>query len=189
MALADMLEKIVKDAEKQAEEIKAFAKGEVEKIEAQNSAYLKTQAKDLAEVYAQEKAEIEKQALLQAKMEARTENLKQKRAIIEKTLEAVKEALENISETDYQKLLKGLLKEIAQEFKEAEITPATGRESATKKALADYPNLKLAKTVGKFKGGFIAKTQTAEVDSTFENLIFHIYRGQLELIISQELFA
>ncbi len=189
MALADILEKIVKDAEMHAEELKIAEDNEVKKIAEKNEQDLAKQEKELAKRTEEIKAEMAAQALLQAKMNARTENLKQKRAIIEQALKETQTRLEKIDNADYEKLLHGLLKEISAEFTEAEITPATGREKETKNALKDFANLKLANTSGKFKGGFIAKAQGAEVDATFENLVMHTYRGQLELIISKELFA
>lgn len=189
MALADILEKIVKEAELRAEEIKVSADAEVVKIETLNEADFAEQEKKLAKVYAQEKADMGTQAVLQAKMEARSQNLKQKREIIEKALQEIVVELNKISGEDYQKFLKNLFKDIAKEFQNVEIIPADGRETETKKAVAEFENLKLAKTVGKFKGGFIAKADKAEVDATFENLVMHTYRNQLELIISQELFA
>lgn len=188
MALADILDHIVAEAEARAQEIATEADKAVAKIEADKNTSLEAQSKKMEAQAEKEQEAYARKQFMQTKLALRSQNLQLKRQLIEKTLTQILEQLGKISATDYAYFIENLLEKISQEVSAAEIIPAKKHSKTTETALRKFPNLSLSKKTGDFTGGVKAITKTTQIDATFENLVNDTYLNQLENIVANTLF-
>ncbi len=180
MALEDIVNRVVGDAKKTADEIRDKARTEV----AQATAEAKKKAESVkANVLAEAKAEAkreEKRVLSLARLEARNIVLSQKRTVIDAVFDEVIEKLKSFSDNEYRDLIKRMILKVASEGDEELILSSIDKKrvgngfvdevNAVLKAQGKKGELALSKETREIEGGFILKKGKVELNNSFSAL-------------------
>ncbi len=181
MSLQDILKKIALSSQAEIEKIEAETaqrKGELDKA---SEAKAKEQKAELeAKTQAALKAVDDKTASM-----ARRENaqllLKTKRKMLDKAMTQLLQSLEQADDTLYEDITKKLIAKLP--FTKGTMYVPEARVTLMK-SLAKGFEVQAHKSL---KGGFIASDAGAEVDNSFENLVFSEYASELEMFLSDQL--
>ncbi|MCK5026918.1 MAG: V-type ATP synthase subunit E [Candidatus Pacebacteria bacterium] len=186
MSLAQLTDKIIKDAEVKKDSIMngvkdlAVNKGkETEKI----SASLRNKfEKELEEKLSQNTEKVTNHA------EQKVKHLvdETKREMLDSVFEESLSKLENASDDMYEKIISSLIKELPRSI-DGTLFVKPGRLAITKKVLAKKNISCVIKEDVTLKDGFIIKSKTFEYDGTFEKLLQE-KKKQLEVEIAHILF-
>lgn len=188
MALADILEKIKKEAEKKVSELEKDFEERKKKLEEDNEKKQKEIDEHLHKKIEGKSAKILEKAETLAEMESKNQLLKAKRKIIE---EALEKAIETLAQSkDYEKHITQMLKTANLESEEIVVVPARGKEEETKKAIKESgKKYFLSDKSADIAGGFILKTSKIEIDNSFETIVKKQLREDLEISLNKLLFA
>lgn len=187
MALADILEKINKETLEAIAKLEERFKEQKKKLEADSEQEQKLIDKEMnAKVEEKSKQILEKAEQL-AEREAKNNLLTAKRKVIDQALEKAVEALANSDK--YESILTDILKKIDLDDENTVVIPAKGKEEETKKAIKESgKKFFLSEKSSSIKGGFIIKTDKVEIDNSFETIINHELREDLEIKLHKTLF-
>ena len=181
MALQDILKKILEASEKEATEIQVKneqdKKDLVKKIKASEEASLEGLSVKTTE--ALELIDIKIQSM--ARRENKKQVLEAKRNLVAKALELLLESLESADDVLYGDVLTKLF---------AGISETSGKIVAPKDRLALTQKLApkgFEVETGDLTGGFILKTDQAEIDNTFKVLVYSEFRPELEMYFAENL--
>jgi V/A-type H+/Na+-transporting ATPase subunit E len=188
MALQDILEKIREETEEHFKKMaKQFEERKREIEEAHNTKLEEVNA-DMNERVEENKGKIIKKAENLVEREAKNHLLKEKHMLIEEVLDQAISAL--CKSEKYESILTDMLKKIDIKDSNAVIISAKGKEEETKKAVkAAEKTFFVSDKTGDFKGGFVVKTDSMEIDNSFENIIKSQLRSLLEIRTHQLLFT
>ncbi len=184
MSIEGIIEKIISDAQKEADEIINNAKIEAEKIEKELKEeaedYYEKQKKLLDNKYKGEK----ERAILNKRLDNRKELLKERQKWLDEAfIRAYKSLLEQ-SFDEYSRLIKKLLGEVSVSKDEEVVFGKKGSDSELKNLVeavnkelgADF---KVSKERGSFEWGFILRKGKIETNVTIDSL-FKYKRDELE---------
>ena len=189
MALSDIIQKIIDEANKKSAFMKQVANDEIQKIQQEAQEKAEIRKREIAD-----SAEIKCQSVLdKAKVLAKMENdsllLKEKRDVIDSVYAAAKKELVGMSSADYSKLLVSMLKHASSSMPKGNLIVASGQkkqiEEAVSKASADYH---VKEESSSFDGGFIVYDSKTEINFSFEYLIDKVLRPSTELEVVNILF-
>ena len=186
MSLQDILVKILSQAKETAEGIIKEAKTQVElEIIALQNQGVKDQKCE------EEKTDKKIQKALQkaeslARMEGRNQVLAKKQESIDLILALVLKSLATLPAKEYEQLLAGMMQSLPQTT--GIIHPAVGKENSTKGAIKLAKKEFQVEESKKIEGGFILLSEDADIDFSFETLIYQDLRLELEKYIATQLF-
>lgn len=187
MALSDITQKILADAQAEAAQINAQAEKEAKTLEAEAHAKAEATKKRIEDETAQRERDMERKTHSLAQTERKSLLLSKKRALIEKVFAEAKKKLGALPAKELDELLVSFLTQITE--KAGTVYPAAAHREAVQKAL---------KVTGKhftlgeekdFAGGFVFVGVEAEVDFSFDSIIERDVRPQAEIAVTKTLFA
>lgn len=178
MALADIAQKILAEIDAQ---IKVLEKDfEVQKKTLADSYAEKEKAalKDLMGKTDKALKDVEQKILAMARQENKKALLQARRNILDQAMTAFLKAIESgDKKAIYEKLIAGL-------GAEKGTILAASSDEAVLKSLAKGFEFKADKNI---TGGFIVHAGGAEIDNTFHNLVYSVYRDELEMYFTDQL--
>lgn len=181
MALQDILQKILDEAAVEAKKIDDSLA--VEKKELKSEA--DKQTAELLEEQASKKADalnsIEAKTNAMARRDAKSRQQEARRNVITEAMEKFLEHLVALSDDQYAQVLEKLFAPITGE---GTVFVPKARVAVTKKVAPKSFSVEETEDI---KGGFIAKMANAEVDCSFESLVFSEYRNEIESFFAQKL--
>jgi len=187
MALIDILEKIDANVAKQIAQLQTgFNKKKAELTESYEEKK-KTVDKDIHTKVEEKSKNIIDKATNFAEIEGKREILKAKRTMITEILD---KAIKTLSSDDnYVKTITSLLKTSDLEGDNVVVVPAQGKEKETKEAIkASGKTFFLSDKSRNIKGGVILKTDTIEIDDSFETIVKKEMGEDLEISLHNLLF-
>ncbi len=161
-----ILNKIIEDAEKEANLIIAEAEKQAKEIEEENRNRAIKQSQEQFEVI---KAQIQRDAIAElekAEFESRSSILAEKQKIIEIVKEKVKQKIKDLSEDEYVKIIDEKIKQYKEEKQVSILLPEKCYEEIKKIATGYHMNV-LEKT-DEFEAGVIVKCGDIEYNYDFE---------------------
>lgn len=161
-----ILNKIMEDAQKEADFILAEAEEEAKKIENENKEKATKQAQSQFESM---KAKIETEAMAElekAEFEARSTELMEKKRIIEIVKEKVKQKIKDLNEDEYVKIIDEKIKRYKDE-KDVEIVLPKKGYQAIKNIATNY-GMKVLEETDEWESGVIVKCGKIEYNYNFE---------------------
>ena len=189
MALSDIIQKIIDEANKKSAFMKQVANDEIQKIQQEAQEKAEIRRREIAD-----STEIKCQSVLGktrilAKMENDSLLLKEKRAVIDSVYAAAKKELSGMSSADYSKLLVSMLKNASESMPKGNLIVSSGQkkqvEEAAEKAGAEYH---VKEESSSFDGGFIVYDSKTEMNFSFDYLIDRVLRPATELEVVNILF-
>ncbi len=188
MALQDILKKIKQQTEEQLNKLAKQFEERKKELEDENNSKMEEINKKMNQKVEENKEKIIKKTETLVEREAKNQLLTEKHRIIE---EALEEAIENICKTeDYEEILAEMLSQVNVKDENTVIVPAKGKEEETKNAIKKAgKNFFVSDTPGKFKGGFVVKTDTLEINNSFETIIGTQLKAEIEIKLHQLLFT
>lgn len=170
MSLDSLKEKILSDAESEAEALLAAATKKAEAIEAEAKAEAEqNRAREERDVKERIRA-LEEGSAATVRLEAKKRNLKERRRVLDTVYERALEALLKLSEKESMELLKGLLKEFASEGDEVSLSEDYPYPAAAKKVVTEA-GCKLSSARAKIRGGFYLSGKKCDRDISYEALL------------------
>lgn len=187
MALTNILEKIEKELKEKLEKLEQeFADKRSQQAKEAEAEQKRIDEEMNGKVDENSKKIIEKAENL-AEREAQIQLLQAKRTLIEETLVKGVEALRDSDK--YEEVLTTMLKNSGLEG-DVVVVPAKGMEDVTKKAIKSSGQKYFLSDKSKnIKGGFVLKTDTVEVDNSFENIVMGQLGQDLEIKLNKLLFT
>jgi len=198
MALENIINRILDDAKKKADEIKGEARVEADRIADEARKKAKS-LKDniLAEAEAEAKKE-EKRILSLARLEAKNMVLAQKRAVINAVFDEVLKKLKSLTDDEYRDLIKKMLLKVGIEEGEELIVSPDDRKRINNDFLKEINKalrsqgkkgeLRFSDEEREIEGGFILKKGKVEFNNSFSVLVEAV-REDLEPKIAENLFG
>jgi V/A-type H+-transporting ATPase subunit E len=186
MAITDITNAIIKEAEKQASDIVAQAHVKTQKIEKDWEEKIVAKKQELI-AGAQNKA---RQKVMQTEFKLhssiQTELLNQKRKLLDKVYNSVAKKLSGLSDDQYVSLMEKLIDELP--GKDGELFSTRDKEDLLKKALKKSgKSFEINKETVPGTGGFIFRSKEVEIDNTVNSLVEDM-RQKTELEVSKKLF-
>lgn len=186
MALSDIVQKILDDANLKAKQISSKSEALMKEINIENESKIEKMIEEKeVEVQKKEKAMISKTNNL-ILGERRNLLLKKKREILADVFEKAKKVLSQTSDKDLEEIITGAFSTISEE--EGIIYPAKGSKSLIENVMKKAGKSYKIGNEKDFLGGFIFVSNDSEIDLTFEAIIDKIIKPKLELDIAQLLF-
>lgn len=193
MDAQQVIDKIVSDANKRADEIKQQASRQAQQAEEEFKKELsdfQKQTDQLAEKAAEnKKAHI----LASARMDAAKQKLAEKRKILDKVFEQAKQKIQQLPDQEYRNLIKNLMSEAVESGDETVIAGKDDQRingeliEQVNNELGDKGNLKLSEQREAIGGGFILRREKIQKNVSLPVLIAQA-REELEIEIAQDLF-
>ena len=170
MSLESLKEKILSDAEKEAESLLATAKKKAEAIEAAAEAEAKRSRESEEKEVAERIRALEEGSAATVRLESKKFNLKERRRVIDTVYARALEALLSLSEKESMELLQDLLKEYAEEGDTVALAEHYPYPAAAEKVVAKA-GYKLSSARAKIKGGFYLYGKKCNRDISYEALL------------------
>jgi len=182
MALQDILKKILDEAEKKAKEIQSQTVEACKKLDAEFEELSKIDATESDKRLKSAIETADKKMSVVIRRESSQRILAAKQELIRKSLEKFVDSLENADDKLYGEILQKLFADFS--WKSGQIFAPKNRVEITKKFAPAGCEI-----VGsdEIHGGFHAKSDSAEVDRTFKNLIFSEFRDEIAAHFAEQL--
>ncbi len=182
MALQDILQKIIDEANADAARIQDELKVEQKKLEEQAKADEAQELDRLKENAQTAIASVERKTDAMVRRENQKLMLQAKHAVISEALEKLWSHLCDLSDDKYSDLLKVLLSKVT--ATSGTILTPKNRLDLTKKVA---PNGFDVKEDANLKGGIVIRTDKSEIDNSFRTIVFSEFRVELEMVLAQKL--
>ncbi len=181
MALKDIVEKIIKDAEEEGKKKVKEAEEKAEEILKEAQERSKELKKKIIERAEKEAAEEKKRIIALAKLEARNKLLEKKKIFIKEVFQEASKRISRVSNEKYRSFLKKVILEAAESGEEDIILSERDRELVDAKFLEEINqelqkmgkkgSLKFSSETREIKGGVILKKNGLEINSSLETLL------------------
>ncbi len=181
MALKDIVEKIIKDAEEEGKKKVKEAEEKAEEILKEAQERSKELKKKIIERAEKEAAEEKKRIIALAKLEARNKLLEKKKIFIKEVFQEASKRISRVSNEKYRSFLKKVILEAAESGEEEIILSERDRELVDAKFLEEINqelqkmgkkgSLKFSSETREIKGGVILKKNGLEINSSLETLL------------------
>jgi len=182
MALQDILQKIIKEAEQQVAEMKKGFAGETAQVEAE---FAKKAEQQASELEAKKQSTLEKlthESATMARRKSKQLLVAAKHDIIAQALQQLLNHLNDLGDADYEALLKKLFAHV--DLSAGTILTSDKRIAVTKKVAPSGFEIKADAAI---EGGFIIAGKGVEIDNTFQNIVLSEFRQQLESFFADKL--
>ncbi len=181
MALQDILQKILDEAAGEVKNLEAAMDGEKKQLKSEADEQTATLLEALAAKKAEALGSIEAKTNAMARRDSKTRQQEARRNVITMAMEKFLEHLVALSDDQYAKVLEKLFTPITGE---GTIYAPKARVAVTKKVAPKGFSVEATEEI---KGGFIAKFAKAEVDCSFESVVFSEFRNEIESFFAQKL--
>ena len=186
MPIADIEDKILKDAIKKAGCIVDEAKNEARKINSEAEDLKKEILKEGADSLKKIIAENEKRVVSAANQEVQLLIAKNKRKMLDEVFDTALQKLLSLSDAEYKKMLKKILEKTVGITDEKIFAPKE-KVSVTEEVLKEMGLKNAVIPTSKFGGGIIAVGKNHEYNLTFENILAD-KKNSLEASVAKILF-
>jgi len=187
MALSDILQKILDDAQQQADALVAEAKAQAETIHADMRREEENMLKQMHDSEEQKKAQIHEKVRTLAAQQKKAALLQAKRNILSSAFKKAKEMLGNLSTSEKEALYTEMLYRVDET--DGVLHPVKGEEKNVENALRETKKpFSIGESISG-KGGFLLVTPTSEIDFRFDVLVDRELSEKLETELSSLLFA
>ncbi len=183
MALQDILDAIVEEADKQIADARAAHQKELSKMREDSERNLSTKKQETAVQKEQKKNQLKTKAQAHGEAIRRNELLKKKQELLDSLYKKVTKKLCSLPEKEVEPLLRECIKLIKEK---GDIFPSEAHENILKK-LVPSQQFSMQKPT-KAQGGFLFVSKDIEQDFTFEHLVEHALRPATELDSASQLF-
>ncbi|MDI3535069.1 MAG: V/A-type H+/Na+-transporting ATPase subunit [Thermosediminibacterales bacterium] len=190
-------EKIIEDANKQADTLIKEAEKEAERILAQGKKEAERKKKALQEKAVKESEEAKKKIMSMAELEMRKQMLAVKQRMVDEAFERALKKLQSLEGKEYEEIITKMLEKAVETGDEEIIfSPADAKKLKPEflenlnKNLAVRgvkPKLSISKETRDIQGGFILKSKGVEINSSFDSII-RMERDEIESQIAAILF-
>jgi len=178
MALADIAQKILAEIDSQIKTLEKDFEAQKKTLAGTYAEKEKTALKDLTGKTDKALKDVEQKISAMARQENKKALLQARRNILDQAMETFLKALEGSEKKAiYEKLVAGLGTE------KGTLTCASSDESVLKSLAKGFE----VKTDKNITGGFIVHADGAEIDNTFQNLVYSVYRDELEMYFTDQL--
>ena len=182
MSLQDILQKIIDEAKTESNRIKSELESEKATLLAESE---KTQKEEKDALSIKKKASLEKietKIDSMARREVKQKMLQARHDIVTEAMSTFAKHLKNLSDDKYGEILKKLFSNITE--KEGTILAPSAKLALTKKfAPAGF----IVEADDSIESGFVAKLGRAEIDNSFENLVFSEFHNQIRAFFAEKL--
>lgn len=186
MTVTNIIEKILQNAQVKAGQVAKDTQQDIELLKVEIQEEYQAKKEKLEKSTSEKIARATKKARVLAQMEGRNKLLAKKREIIEEVLQETLRKLSSLSAKDYEQLLAQMMKGIA--FEDGTVYPAEGKENSTKGAVKLAGKSFKVGASKKIAGGFLFESEIADVDASFETLIYSVLKADLEHKIVTHIF-
>ena len=188
MALQNIINTILEEANKKAERIRDETVKKIKIIEKEYKDKAKEEENKILDKARDEQRRILDEAKFEARLSARKKSLTEKQRLISEVFKVTADKLSELPDDEYLKFLVFLLKQTPKLEEKVEIVPVKGKEKITEEAIKKVKgNYVLSNQTCKASGGFILKSRDIEIGNTFETLLKE-KREELETKIARILF-
>ena len=184
MALKDILEAIVAEADKQIEDARATHQKELSQIREESERRISGKKQDIAKQKEQRRTQLTAKAQAHSQSRKRNAILKKKKELLDKVYQKAAEKLSALPDGEVEALLRACVKTIKVK---GEIHPSEKHHQILKK-ICPSDQFKMAGEI-RTSGGVKFVSEKQEEDFTFEHLIEHVLRPQTEIETSKSLFS
>ena len=188
MALTDILQKILEEADDKVADIKAITEKEEKELKANYKKMTEDKISEIESNKTKKKEDVDRKMSTLAKMEKRNQLLSAKQENVNKKFEEALAGICNFEDSKIENLLVALIKKLPK-VDGGEITPAKGKKAITEKALKEAGSEYSVGEEGLFKGGFILKSEKMEVDYTFEGIVLKNLKSKIIPQVAEKLFS
>lgn len=189
MAITDITQKILEEARKKADEIRAEAQQAAKEYEDLKTKEFKEQEAALVEKEKLTKEDIERKMKSMVSMEERNKVLKAKQDLIQDIFAQAIDQLCAADDKDYQRVIEELAKHSdLGNFESGSIISAKGKKSITEKVISSVNSKLQVSEEGDFKGGFIFQSDNIQIDNTFSGVMERNVKPAIENEVAQILF-
>ncbi len=186
MALADIVQKILEDAQSDAKQLVHNAEAEAQKIKKDAEDQATKISEKSQEEIEQKSQEMERKTKTLAESERKNLFLNKKRALLEKAFNEAKKELSKMPEKDLVEAFVAFLTTIDE--KDGTIYPAKGQKGIIEKALKTASKNYKTGEEKDFAGGFLFVGKSSEIDFSFDSIVDKNVRPKVELKIAKILF-
>lgn len=187
MALQDIIQKILDDAEMEAKALLDSSRIEADGLLAQSAVDAEATNAAIEKKGEGKISQLHKKVENLARHEQKTRTLQVKRGILDKAFTKAKDDIMNLPDQQKKDILVNMITHI--DSSKGVIHPTQGEEKIIESALKDS---KKSFTIGKSvpgKGGFLFVAPTSEIDFRFDVIIERELLKKMESEVSQLLFA
>lgn len=198
MALENIINRIIDDAKKKADEIKGEARVEADRIADKARKKAKSLKGDILAETEDEAKKEEKRILSLARLEAKNMVLAQKRAVINDVFDEALKKLKSLTDEEYRDLIKKMLLKVGIEDSEELIVSSDDRKRINNEFLKEINKalksqgrkgeLRFSDEKREIEGGFILKKGKVEFNNSFSALV-EVVREDLEPKIAENLLG
>lgn len=186
MTVNNIIEKILQNAQLKAEQVEKDSQHDIDQMKVEIFEEYTARKEKLEKTTTDKIARAVKKARVLAQMEGRNKLLAKKREIIEEVFQETLRKLSSLSAKDYEQLLAQMMKGI--QLEEGTVYPSEGKENSTKGAIKLAGKSFKVGASKKIAGGFLFESETADVDASFETLIYNVLKNDLEHKIATQIF-
>lgn len=181
MALADIAQKILAAVDDQVKVLEQDFVAQQKKLDGKFADKEKSALAELEQKTEKALTDVEQKISAMARQENKKALLQARRNVLDQAMEALLTALQGADKSAKESIYKKLLAEVDSDQGELRVAPA---DEALFKSLAKGLSVKTDQHI---KGGFMLTLGGAEVDNTFENLVYSVYRDDLEMYFADQL--
>jgi len=181
MALADIAQKILAEIDAQVKVLEKDFAAQTKTLEAQFADKEKAALADLTDKTDKALSDVEQKIAAMARQENKKAVLQARRNVLDKAMAMFLDSLCSADKASKEGVYKKLMS--ALDVKSGDIKVASADEAIVK-AMATGFNVTADKSL---KGGFILHSGGAEVDNSFENLVYSVHRDELEMYFADQL--
>jgi vacuolar-type H+-ATPase subunit E/Vma4 len=182
MALKDILQKILDEASVEVSRIEDELKDEKKKLDAESKELEVQEMKLVDEKKSSALESLDRKTAAMARRETKKLLLSAKHTVMTAALEKFHEHLCELDDGAYGKILEKLFAKVSDV--DGKILAPKNRVDITKKFAPSGADVVADDSV---VGGFVMQSATAEVDNSFQNLVYSEFRNEVEIFFAQKL--
>jgi len=187
VALKDILNKIIKDAEDETAKINTEAEKEIKRLNNKAAREIETERLAMKSRTRERRRFLKEQKEIEMELDTKKEILSKKQAEIDNIFNEVLRAIGDLPDKDYVEIIRKLLKKTPHGREGVFVIPKKRLEITEKEIKKVIPNAKFDAS-SKIEGGFIIKTKETEIDNSFASLLAQI-KEDLEKDVADILFG
>ncbi len=181
MALADIAQKILAEIDQQIKGLEKELEAQKKALDTTYADKEKTALVDLDKKTEKALADVDHKIAAMARQENKKAMLGARRAVLDKAMDAFFQALCGADKSSKETIYKKLLDLV--DVSSGDIVVAAADEGLVSSLVKGF-NVKGDSNIA---GGFLLNSGGAEIDNTFHNLVYSVYRDELEMYFANQL--
>jgi len=181
MALADIAQKILAEIDAQVKVLEKEFDKKKKDLDTQFTETEKTSLAALGDKTDKALSDVEHKIAAMARQENKKALLQARRSVLDQAMEAFLSALESADKNTKEGIYKKLLGAV--DTDKGDISVAAQDEALVSSLATGFT----VKADNNLKGGFVLHANGAEIDNTFHNLVYSVYRDELEMYFADQL--